>query len=226
MDAHPSGDKPQAPVVSDKPRALAQGTGLVLQGLGGVLFLTTCCVCGTTGVWDPIPPVSVIEQQSPVAGWADDPGRAGLMLLIVSCSVGGLALAGFGLGLQSDRRGAATGALVSIGLFIATMTLAGAGIWTGDAAFVTRLWHGGLSLILLATLVLVVAAWRQVRANPPPPNVSDIPPGTKIPYSLYHDDPPDVRLARELADRRARLDAERLELDRLEQELRDKQKPD
>ena len=67
------------------------------------------------------------------------------------------------------------------------------------------------------------AALRQVLADPPPADIDVVPPGAKIPYSFYHDDPPEVRLAQELAGRRARLEKERQEIERLEAELRDKE---
>lgn len=217
-----------ATAAAPPPRAFAQGVGLLMQTVGVILFLSTCCVCSTSFLWDPIQtpdPNDIIEQQTPaqrVGAMFDKPGKAGLMLTIVSMTVGGLALASLGLGLQSDHRHAATASVIATATLVAVLATAGAGLWSGESAAGTRIWHAVLSAIMLAMLGFTVAAWREVRRNPPPTDVMTIPPGTKIPYSMYHDDPPEVRLANEIANRRARLDAERAELDRMERELRDK----
>ena len=80
----------------------------------------------------------------------------------------------------------------------------------------TRIGHAGVTLIVLIALGFAIAAWRQVRAEPPPDDVDIVPPGTKIPYSFYHEDPPDVRLQRD-------IDQKRRELDDMERALREQQ---
>lgn len=199
-----------------------------MQTVGVILFLSTCCVCSTSFLWDPIQtpdPANVVEQLTPahrLGVMFDQPGKAGLMLTVMSMTVGGLALASLGLGLQSDHRHAAAASVITTIVLVAVLAMAGAGLWAGESSIATRLWHCVLSVVMVAMLGFTIAAWREVRRNPPPADVISIPPGTKIPYSMYHDDPPEVRLANEIASRRARLDAEREELDRMERELRDK----
>jgi hypothetical protein len=63
---------------------------------------------------------------------------------------------------------------------------------------------------------------RDVEKNPALTGHDLIPPGTKIPYSHYHDDPPEVRLAAELEQRRQRLEVQRKELEALEEKMRKK----
>jgi hypothetical protein len=140
--------------------------------------------------------------------------------------VGGLALASFGLGLQAERRRSAWGAVVTAAVMLTALLAAGVALWMGGAPWLVRIWHA-LLLVLIAILAgFSVAALRQILADPPPAGVDVIPPGAKVPYSFYHDDPPEVRLARDLANRRAKLDAEREELERMERELREREGED
>jgi hypothetical protein len=67
-----------------------------------------------------------------------------------------------------------------------------------------------------------IAAAAEVRRNPPPTGHELLPPGYKIPYSHYHPDPPEVRLAAELEQRRQRLAVQQKELEMLEEKLRKK----
>ena len=131
-----------------------------------------------------------------------------------------LAVAGVGLGLQATRRSAAVVALV--------VTLIGLVFWTVHGVFfvqVMRAWMlvfiaFGLVLIYGVFFALAVAAWREMRRNPPPAGHEVLPEGYKVPYSWYHEDPPEVRLERELEQRRERLAVQQKELEGLEERLR------
>ena len=103
------------------------------------------------------------------------------------------------------------------------LAVAGTGLWVGHASWVAKLWHAMITLVVLITAGFTCAALKEIVANPPPPNAEILPKDYKIPYSYYHDDPPDVRLAKELAQRRLQLEAQQRELEQMEQELRDKQ---
>jgi hypothetical protein len=65
-----------------------------------------------------------------------------------------------------------------------------------------------------------IQAFREMRKNPPPAGHDVLPPGYKIPYSHYHADPPEVRLAAELAQRRERLAVQQKELEALEAKIK------
>lgn len=203
---------------------------MLLQTVGMIFLLATCCVCSTTFWWNPMPPLAEIdvEAQPPstlAEAWGAmvaDKGKSGLMLTIVSLNVGGLALAVFGLGLQSDRRRAAWGTVASVAALTGTLLLAGVWLWTGEATLNARIWHAIALLVTLLLWLFVIPALRQVLANPPPADVDVLPPDYKIPYSIYHDDPPEVRKAKEIARRKAQLEAERQELERLERELKER----
>ena len=59
-----------------------------------------------------------------------------------------------------------------------------------------------------------------MRQNPPAAGHEVLPPGYKVPYSWYHQDPPEVRLAHELEQRRERLAVQQKELEMLEEKLK------
>jgi len=154
---------------------------------------------------------------------ADQPSYSALRATSVSL-IGGiglaLAVAGLGLGLQATRRSAAS---VAVGV-----SLLGLIFWTVHGVFfvqVMRAWMlAAIAFILLLVFgvffALAIAAWREMRRDPPPAGHEVLPHGTKIPYSWYHDDPPEVRLERELEQRRERLAVQQKELDMMEEKLR------
>lgn len=224
---HPSPEAPADEQQAPSPRAFAQGVGLILQTTGALLVMSQCCICSSSFLWDPQRTPDLIDTTAPkpdaltrLGELAANPGKAGLMLTVMGATVGGLGMMGFGLGLQSDRRRSAVGAFWTCLLFTLVMLIAGAGLWIGESSTSARGWQALLMLLGVVLTGFCITAWRQVRANPPPDDIDVIPPGFKIPYSMHHDDPPDVRLAKELANRRARLEAEQRELEQLERELK------
>jgi hypothetical protein len=61
-----------------------------------------------------------------------------------------------------------------------------------------------------------------MRRDPPPADMEILPADYKVPYSHYHEDPPEVRLAAELEQRRRRLAVQQKELEMLEEKLKRK----
>jgi hypothetical protein len=219
---------PPPPPHSPPPRAFAQGTGWLLQTVGILLFAANCCVCSMTGLWDPVASRSDIIHQidsgrqlgMTVQRLFENPAKAGYMLTVVASTVGGLAMAVLGLGLQADRRRAAAGAMACVGALTAIVLAAGVLLWVGHGPWEARAWNAVLVAVLLVASGFTWQALREVAANPPPANIDIVPAGKKIPYSFYHDDPPEVRLAKELENRRAKLDVERAEIEKMEEELK------
>jgi len=207
-------------------RAFAQGTGVLLQTVGMILFLSTCCVCSLAGLWDPTLSRPAVLQQldsgEPIGlsflSLFAQPAKAGVMLMAMFMTVGGLAMAVFGLGLQSEKPRSAWGAMATVILMMIVLCLSGVGLWVDHASWSARSWHGILTVVVLVVFGFTWAALRQMIACPPAPDNDVLRADYKIPYSHYHDDPPDVRLAKELANRRARLEAEQRELEKLERE--------
>jgi hypothetical protein len=141
------------------------------------------------------------------------------LLVTVFC---GIALAGLGLGLQAQGRRAPVGA-------VAVTTFATA-FWAMHAVFfATQLRSvafagvaAGLAVCFGVLAGFATSSWREMRRNPPPPGHEVLPADYKVPYSHLHEDPPEVRLARELEQRRERLEVEQKELQMLEDRLRRK----
>ena len=185
----PPTSPPQAgSAATSPPRAFAQGTGVLLQFVGVVMFLTTCCVCSLSGLWEGVltkeqAERKVHEKEEIVITFRrmfEEPGRAGASIMVVFSTVGGLALAGFGLGLQADKPRAALGAVISAMLWMLTMILAGVCLWIGDGSWLAR---GINALFFVGSIIIVsftVAACREVRANPPPPGLEILPPDFEI----------------------------------------------
>jgi hypothetical protein len=220
-------DEPTPP---PPPRAFTQGVGLVFQFVGVLLFLAMFFVCCGSSLlskdfatrsqltrigWGAAPP------QSP--GALHQPAYSAQRALTISVFAGvffGMALAGAGLGMQAGSRVAAPGAVV--------VTLLGTAFWLVHAVFAATaarstlftLIAGGLAICFAALLAFATNAMIEMRKNPPPPGHEALPPGYKIPYSHYHADPPEVRLAAELAQRRERLAVQQKELEALEEKIK------
>jgi hypothetical protein len=79
----------------------------------------------------------------------------------------------------------------------------------------------GHAVLFVALAGLAVGAWRTMHRHPPPAGHEVLPADYKVPYSHLHADPPEVRLAQELAQRRQRLAHEQAELQQLEEKLRE-----
>src|SRR5207247_1572140 len=102
--------------------------------------------------------------------------------------------------------------------------------WIVQTIFFVQILHsvvlailcGAIALMFAVLLGLSVSALGEMRCDPPPVGQEVLPPGYKIPYSHLHEDPPEVRLARELDQRRQRLAVQQKELEMLEEKLRKK----
>jgi hypothetical protein len=132
----------------------------------------------------------------------------------------GLAVASLGLGLQAQNRVAPVGSVVvcvvAVLFWIVQLVFA-VGVIKSIVAVLATLVASGLFAVLLP---LSIAALREMRRNPPPVGHEILPADYKVPYSHMHQDPPEVRLARELEQRRERLAVQQKELEMLEAKLR------
>lgn len=214
---------PNAIESAPPPRAFAQGVGVLLQTVGVILALSGCCICSTAGLWDQQEGgQNLMVQPDQLAGIAIDrllekPARAGMMLTVVFSTIGGLAMAGFGLGMQSQTPRSAWGALASVILLLAILIVAGIGLWVGQGTIANRLWHAGLTVLVLTLAGFTISALRQVIAHPPPPGLRDLPPGFDVRDVLAGEKPS----RRTIEQLRARLEVEQRKLKKLEQDLED-----
>jgi Na+-transporting methylmalonyl-CoA/oxaloacetate decarboxylase gamma subunit len=221
---------PPPPATPPPPRAFTQGVGLVFQFVGVVLFLVMFFICCGSSLlskdwatrseltrigWGT---ASAASRQSPA-----QPAYSAQRALTISVFAGvffGMALAGAGLGMQAGSRVAAPGAVV--------VTLTGTLFWlihtifaaTAARSLLFALLAGGLTVVFAALLAFAMNAMMEMRKNPPPEGHDLLPPGYKIPYSHYHDDPPEVRLAAELAQRKERLAVQQKEFEALEAKIK------
>jgi len=217
-------DAPVAP--PSPPRAFTQGVGTVFQFTGGVLFLVMTFICCASSL---LGKETAERPELTRIGWhlSSDPpthptysAQRAISVALVVGIVLGLALSAAGLGLQATHPSAAIAAVL--------IAPVGAVFWIVHLVFAILILHsillcvfaGVLLLIFLTLTILSIGALREMRSAPPPAKHDVIPPGQKIPYSWYHEDPPEVRLAQELEARRQRLAAQQKELELLEDKLR------
>jgi hypothetical protein len=201
------------------PRAFTQGLGVVFQVSGCVLFLAAMFVCCGSSLlskeWAEHTDLTKI-------GWTNYSAQRALTICVAAGVFFGVALAAVGLGMQAEHRRAAMMGVI--------LTLAGVTFWLVHTIFAAAaarsefatILAGGLAVAFIALLVLAVAAAREMERNPPKMGHEVLPAGYKIPYSHYHDDPPEVRLAAELQQRRERLAVQQKELELLEEKLKKK----
>jgi hypothetical protein len=145
------------------------------------------------------------------------------MLLSVSIGVvGGLATAGIGLGLQAVKRRAPLAALVAATFLAAFWITQGIfAVWPLHW-IVTALLIFGVATIFVVLAGLSFASVREMAKNPPPGGEELLPLDFKEPYSHLAEDPPEVRLAKEIEQRKQRLEVEKKEVEALERRLKRK----
>jgi hypothetical protein len=218
-----SESKKDDPSVPSPPRAFTQGVGTVFQIVGVTTFLGFFFVCCLSGL---LSKDTATHTHLADVGWG---AYSAQRAVSISMAVGiffGVALAGIGLGLQAQRRLSPAMAVLACAIataywLIHTMLFAQtAHSWTlsGLSAI--------LSILFLLLLFLAIGAWMEMRRNPPPIGYEILPADYKVPYSHMHQDPPEVRLARELEQRRERLAVQQKELEMLEEKLHRKLKDD
>jgi len=208
------------------PRAFTQGVGTLYQFIGVTLFLASMFVCcGSSLISKNVAQrhdLMGIGWTVPLPGAPFYSAQRAITVSVLLAVFFGIALAGLGLGLQAQGRAAPYGA-VGVTAFATTFwllqtiffatTLRSAGIVA--VTFLLALVFGGLT-------TFAVGALREMRRDPPPPGHEILPADYKVPYSHLHEDPPEVRLARELDQRRDRLAVQQKELEMLEARLKRK----
>lgn len=219
----PGSDSIERGSSGDPPRAFAQGVGVVLQGLGVALFLSNCCLCSLAGLWDTN--LTSVEAREVMArdpelitqpgSYLRDPGRAAAAVTLLAATVGGLALAALGLGMQADRPRPAYGAAGVHILLVLIFAATGVLLWTAATGWAMLAWHAVLLVALAAGLPFTLAACGQVMRHPPPPVDETLPPGFDVRDVLAGEKPSRLKVA----EMRARLEVQQRELDRLEREL-------
>jgi hypothetical protein len=218
--------EPSPPPHDPPPRAFTQGVGQVLQGIGVVIFLVMFFICCGSSLLSKDWATKTSLTQ---VGWGKSsvdprqPAYSAQMALTICVFAGvffGMALAGVGLGMQAESRHApAAGVMLTIcaGLFWTVHVFFAIHVNAHFALMLVAVANAGIFWLLMG---FAIQAFRETRENPAPEGHDVLPPGYKIPYSHYHDDPPEVRLAAELQQRRERLAVQQKELEALEQKIK------
>jgi lysylphosphatidylglycerol synthetase-like protein (DUF2156 family) len=210
------------------PRAFTQGVGTVFQFAGVTLFLAMMSVCCISSLLSS----EVASRADRMRiGWhfpgdpADAPTYSYARAMTMSVAFGvffGMAMAGVGLGLQAERKASPWVGVIVTGF--ATI------FWITQMVFAIHpldsVWLALLALVLAmffgAMLSLAIGALKEMLRTPPPADQEILPLDYKVPYSHMHQDPPEIRLAQELQQRRERLAVQQKELEMLEKKLKRK----
>jgi hypothetical protein len=156
-------------------------------------------------------------------GWPHYSAQMAVTLSLAASVFFGIAIATLGLGLQAQNRRAPTLALITVAFGVAFWLLQLVFFITVHLLLMLAI-SAVLCLLFVPMLILAIGAWREMRRNPTPPGFELLPADYKVPYSHLHEDPPEVRLERELEARRERLAVQQKELQLLEEKLRRKMK--
>ena len=205
------------PNTEPPPRAFTQGLGLVFQVVGVLMFLSMMFVCCGSSLLNKD---FALHSDLTRIEWHGYSAQRALSISLFAGVFFGVALAGIGLGLQSENRTApkmAVGLTAFASLFWLIHLLVAA---QAGRSVLFSIIAGGLMLSFAVLFGLAVAAAKEMRRNPPPSGHEVLPADYKIPYSHYHADPPEVRLAAELEQRRRRLEVQQKELEALEEKVR------
>lgn len=223
LNSHSVTDDPAAATSSHaSPRAFTQGVGTVFQVVGVVLFLASFFVCCGSSL---LSRDTATQTDLTTVGWnlagSKYSGQQAVTICLLLAVFCGMGLASLGLGLQAQHRRAP---------YLAAALCGGAAIfWTAHAVLFGKVgfyWlclpTAALAVLSVLLLVLACVSLREMRRNPPAAGFELLPADYKVPYSHLHEDPPEVRLAREVEQRRARLEVEQKEIESLEAKLKRK----
>jgi hypothetical protein len=216
------------PQADPPPRAFTQGVGLVFQWLGVTLFVVMMFVCCTSSLLskDTATHSNLTNVGMQFTGGSMYTAQQAITLSVTLGVFFGMALAGLGLGFQAQNRWTPAGALI--------LNAIGSLFWTFQSVFFGATLHsivlsglcGILAIFFIVCFAFSFGAMVDMRRNPPPAGFENLPTDYKVPYSHMHEDPPEVRLAAELEQRRRRLEVQQKELEMLEQKLRRRMKDD
>lgn len=218
----------EPPSTDSPPRAFTQGVGTVFQFAGVTLFLAMMSICCLSSL---LSKDFASRADRVQIGWhlpgdaPDAPSYSYARAMTLSVAFGvffGMAMAGVGLGLQAERKAAPWVGVIVTG-FASAFWLAQTvfaihplgSIWLALPAFV-------LAAIFIALFILATGALSEMLRTPPAPGHEILPSDYKVPYSHMHLEPPEVRLAQELAQRRERLAVQQKELEAFEKKLKHK----
>jgi hypothetical protein len=202
-----------------KERAFTQGVGLVYQVFGVTIFVSLMLVCCASGL---LSSSTAIRQDLTEIGWTGYSVQRAMTVSLCAGIFSGLALAGLGLGMQATHRRTPIAAVVLTSLAAAFYLLHSYYFATTIGSWKLSLLCALLGLMFLGLLALAIVAVGDMGKSPPAKGFNILPQDYKVPYSHMHMDPPEVRLARELEQRKEQLAVQQQELELMEEKLKRK----
>lgn len=204
------------------PRAFTQGVGTVFQFAGVMLFLGFFFVCCFSGL---LSKETATQTHLAEVGWGAYTAQRAISIGMAVGVMLGIALAAIGLGLQAQRRRAPAFAVVACAFAVVFWLFHAILFAQAARSILLTALAAALGGVFVVLLLLAIGSSREMQRNPTPAGFEILPADYKVPYSHLHEDPPEVRLARELEERRQRLAVQQKELDLLEEKLKRKMKP-
>jgi len=212
--------KAPKPVAPGPPaRAFTQGVGLIYQLMGVTTFLVLMLVCCSSGL---LSSSTAIRQDLTEIGWGSYSVQRAMTVSLCVGIFCGIAMAGLGLGMQATHRRTPVAAALVTGL--------GGAFFLFHTYFFATTWQAWklstlcalMALMLLGLTALAMVAIGDMRKSPPAKGFNVLPKEFKVPYSHMHQDPPEVRLKRELEQRKEQLAVQHKELELMEEKLKRK----
>jgi hypothetical protein len=199
--------------------AFTQGVGLIYQLIGVTTFIALMFVCFASGL---LSSSTAIRQDLTEIGWGSYSVQKAITVSLCAGIFCGIAIAGLGLGMQATHRRTPIAAMLVTGL--------GGAFFLFHAYFFLATWNSWklsvlcllMGLMLLGLAALASIAISDMRKSPPAKGFNVLPKDYKVPYSHMHQDPPEVRLQRELEQRKEQLAVQHKELELMEEKLKRK----
>jgi hypothetical protein len=166
-DDHAGVGDPQS--ADPNPRAFAIGTGVVLQTVGTILALGSCCLWSTSSLY-------MRPAGAPADRWRDfffaDPVAAGWTVGVLTSFVGGIGLIAAGVGLQGERPGSGRFAMGVTGGMAAVFALLAGWLIVAEKAYGLAVMPAVLAGVCGFLFALCGHSASVLRRFPPPADLS------------------------------------------------------
>ncbi len=156
------------PAEGRSPWAFAIGTGFVFQSVGVVLLLGSCCFWSISGHL--VEPAAQPTQQWTDHFHGDHLPIALLTVAVVTTVVFGAGLIGVGIGLQGERAGSGTAAVLLTATISVIYWVCCAALWFQAGAIQSVVVSGVFAVVASVFLFLSLVSRSVLRRFPPPPD--------------------------------------------------------
>jgi hypothetical protein len=168
-----NGSSATGPDAPHNPRVFAIGSGVVLQTVGTLFALGSCCLWSTSTFY-------MDRAEAPAARWSDflfaNPIAAAWTIGILTTFVGGIGLVAAGIGLQGEQPSSGALAMVVSGLMTLLLAALGILLMVAERAYVLSITPLVLALVCGLLFALSGHSASVLRRFPPPPDLSSATP--------------------------------------------------